>query len=448
MRATAFTAGLLALLVGATLWTWPGPALAFRPPPGSRLEAPVYRVSAPLIQSLLADEGILSKIDQAGDVGLSFRIEDMDLPGWIVLDRVDGREIWNIRFTAPIPAELTGDRDRDALIVFANAWNRDEIALKLYLDEEGQLEAEHNLPVQYGINPDEFMENGIRLYQDSLARALKALSSPGGEAGDAASGPEQAQEETENPHGDTPGEPIDASTPPARAIGLLEMSDGGLCSASVVAEDVILTAAHCLYDQNHQSVVAERFSAGYDEGNFVATAQIRDVYVPPEFDHRRFLETNEIDGYDWALLRLDRGVGHETGILPIRALDKDELEAMTDQNGPTMIQIGYGNEQSDHPVARRGCHLSMVWKDNTYVHHCGTIPGDSGSPDLIYENDAYAIIGIESAEVDFRELKGADMAVSSAAFVAALPQFLTRPQPAPGIESPAKQGQVAGRPQP
>jgi protease YdgD len=448
MRPTAFAAGLLALLVGVTLWSWPGPALAFRPPNDSRLEAPVYRVSAPLIQSLLADEGILGKIDSEGDVALNFRAEDTELAGWIVLDRVDEREIWNIRFTASIPAGLTGDRDREALIVFANSWNRDEIALKLYLDEEGRLEAEHNLPVQYGINPDEFMENGIRLYQDSLARVLKSLSSPDSEAGDDASGSDQARQETENPNGDVPGEPIDASQPPARAIGLLEMSDGGLCSASVVAEDVILTAAHCLFDEDHESVVAERFTAGYDQGQFVATAHIRDVYIPPEFDHQRFLETNEIDGYDWALLRLDRGVGHETGILSIRALDKSELEAMIEQDGPTMTQIGYGNEQSDHPVARRDCHLSMVWKDNTYAHHCGTVSGDSGSPDLISEDDTYVIIGIESAEVDYRELKGADMAVSSAAFAAALPEFLARPQPGPVAEAPAKQGQVIGNPQP
>ena len=444
MRSTAFAAGLLAFLAAGMLSVWPGPALAFKPPPGSRLETPVYRVSAPLIQSLLAEEGILGKIDQEGDVALSFRADDQDLPGWIVLDRVDDREVWNIRFTAPIPPRLTGDRDRDALIAFANSWNRDEIALKLYLDEEGQLEAEHNLPVEYGINPDEFMENGIRLYQDSLARALKTLSSPDSEAAS-----EVPPEETAgNPHGDTPGEPIDASQPPARAIGLLEMSDGGLCSASVVAEDVILTAAHCLFDENHQSVAAEWFSAGYDQGNFVATARIRDVYVPPEFDHRRFLETNDVDGYDWALLRLDRGVGHETGILPIRALDKEELEAMTSQDGPSMIQVGYGNEQSDHPVARRGCHLSMVWKDNTYVHRCGTVPGDSGSPDLILENDSYMIIGIESAELDAKDLEGADMAVSSAAFVTALPEFLARAQSAPSFETPAKQGQVAGQPRP
>jgi protease YdgD len=291
------------------------------------------------------------------------------------------------------------------------------------------------------------MENGVRLYQDSLDRALKVLASPDSEAGVDDASQDQSQE-TDNPHGDTPGEPIDASQPPARAIGLLQMSDGGLCSASVVAEDVILTAAHCLFDEDHRGVVAERFNAGYDRDQFIATALIRDVYLPPEFDHRRFLETNEIDGYDWALLRLDRGVGHETGILPIRALAPKEFEAMAEKNGPTMTQVGYGNEQSDHPVMRRDCHLSMVWKDNTYAHHCGTMPGDSGSPDLIYENNSYVIIGIESAEVDFRELKGADMAVSATAFAAALPEFVAHPPVASNFQAPAKQGQVTGRAQP
>jgi V8-like Glu-specific endopeptidase len=443
MRPSAFTAGLLAFLIGVTLWACPGPALAFKPPSDSRIATPLYRVSAALLQSLLSDEGILSKIDSEGDVALTFQAAQHDLPGWIVLDRVDEREIWNIRFTTIIPQELTGDRDRDALIAFANAWNRDEIALKLYLDEDGQIEAEHNQPVQFGINPDEFKENGIRLYQDALARALNALASPDSGASDGASNGQQTQEDTDNPHGDTPGEPVDASVPPARAIGLLEMSDGGLCSASVVAANVILTAAHCLFDEDHRSVVAERFSAGYDQGHFIATALIRDVYMPPEFDHKRFLETNEVDGYDWALLRLDRGVGQDTGVLPIRALDPKDLEAMVEANGPSMTQIGYGNEQSDHPVARRNCHLSMVWKDNTYAHHCGTVPGDSGSPDLVCENDACVIIGIESAEVDFRELKGADMAVSAAAFAAALPDFVASAPQEAALPPQGKQGQLS-----
>jgi hypothetical protein len=58
------------------------------------------------------------------------------------------------------------------------------------------------------------------------------------------------------------------------------------------------------------------------------------------------------------------------------------------------------------------------------------------------------IIGIESAELDSRDLEGADMSVSSAAFVTALPDFLTRAEPTPGSESPAKQGQVAGQSKP
>ena len=85
----------------------------------------------------------------------------------------------------------------------------------------------------------------------------------------------------------------------------------------------------------------------------------------------------------------------------------------------------------------------MVWKDNTYAHHCGTVPGDSGSPDLVCENDACVIIGIESAEVDFRELKGADMAVSAAAFAAALPDFVASAPQEAALPPQGKQGQLS-----
>src|SRR5215468_4301837 len=73
MRPIAFVVSLLTFLFGATLGIWSDPALAFQPPSDSRLKAPVYRVSAALIQSFLADESIPSKIDSEGDVTLNFQ---------------------------------------------------------------------------------------------------------------------------------------------------------------------------------------------------------------------------------------------------------------------------------------------------------------------------------------------------------------------------------------
>jgi V8-like Glu-specific endopeptidase len=82
-----------------------------------------------------------------------------------------------------------------------------------------------------------------------------------------------------------------------------------------------------------------------------------------------------------------------------------------------------------------GCNLAHVWDDNTYAHLCRIEPGDSGSPDLLVENGSYSIVGIDTSIIDIRDVKRANVAVSSAAFATALPEFLSHVPTADASES-------------
>jgi protease YdgD len=401
-----------ALLVAAFVSGIAAPASAFDPRRAERLDAELYRPTEELVATLLEDQGLSSTIDADHDLEVTFPAGGAEVPGWVIFDRYDDGRIWNLRFTATVPADA---ERRDQFLDYANGWNRDEIAVKLFVNEDGDLVAEQNLPVEFGVNPEEFAENGYRAFIRGLESVLADL----------APGVVPPEEEVADPNAN-PGDPIIATDPPARSIGLLEMQDGSLCSASVVAPDVILTAAHCLFDDDHQRVAPARFSAGYDRGDYVIASKIRDIYIPPEFDHERFLNSSDLDGYDYAFIKLIKEIGDETGILPVRVLTEAELDAMVESADRTFMQVGYGNEESDHPVVRRNCRIERWWGDNTYAHFCGTVPGDSGSPDLILLNGEYSIVGIESAEVDLKNLKGADMAVASSAFAEALDHFIGR----------------------
>lgn len=405
--------GLALAACVALLLSLAGPAAAFDPSLGRPVDEQLYQPTEKLVAALLVDQGIRSKVDDDGDLEVTFKVNGVTVPGWLIFDRLDDGSIWNLRFTANLP---TDHERRDQYREYANGWNRDEVMVKLFVSDEEELVAEQNFPVQYGLNPKEFTENGYQVFIDGVGRVLE----------DMGAGAVTAGEDAPADPGDNLGEPIVASDAPARSIGLLEMADGTVCSASVVAPDVILTAAHCLFDDDHNRVSPALFSAGYDRGDTVATSKIRDVYLPPEYDHEKFLTTNDIDGYDYAFLRLNRDIGDDTGILPVRVLNGSDLDAMVEVGGTSFTQIGYGNEESDHPVVRRNCHIEQWWDDNTYAHHCGTVPGDSGSPNLILRNGEYAIVGIESAEVDFRNLKGADMVVAASAFADALAEFSAR----------------------
>ena len=176
LRSAFLTAGLTVLLVAMAPGPLSVPALAFDAPKGSRLDSALYKPSAELVRSLLNDEHIKSKIDGEGDLEVTFHGNDVPIEGWVVFDKLDDGAIWNLRFTAPLPPSEVQGIDRDSLLRFANNWNRDEIAVKLYVDDDGALQTEHDLNAQFGLNPQEFQENGIRVYESALDRIVDGLA--------------------------------------------------------------------------------------------------------------------------------------------------------------------------------------------------------------------------------------------------------------------------------
>jgi protease YdgD len=176
LRSVFLTAGLTVLLAAVAPGPLSVPALAFDAPKGSRLDSALYKPSAELVRSLLSDEHIKSKIDGEGDLEVTFHGNDVPLEGWVVFDKLDDGTIWNLRFTAPVPSSEIRGIDREGLLRFANNWNRDEIAVKLYVDDDGNLQTEHDLNVQFGVNPQEFQENGIRIYESALGRVVDGLA--------------------------------------------------------------------------------------------------------------------------------------------------------------------------------------------------------------------------------------------------------------------------------
>lgn len=373
---------------------------------GEAVDGSLFKATDGYIKSLLDKAGLSPRTMTDGDVAIEWHDGKDHYPGFATFDRNPDGSIWNLRLAALLPEEAIKGVADNLIAEFTNRWNRSEGLITLFRGEDGVLIAAANLPVEHGLNPAEFQASGIDRVRQTLGRILRQLD-------EFASSYRSSRQKA------------DTSRLPARAVGLLELAGGGYCTASVVGKDVILTAAHCIFDSNGKMRKPTQFRAGYDGGTEIASARILDQFAPSDFDVTRAFISDGMEGLDWAFLRLDRPIGDKTGVLPIKLMSRAELGKMIGSPQYELVRVGYGS--SKKLTMQTGCDLMHVWDDNTFAHLCYIEPGDSGSPELLRENDSYSIVGVDTAIVDIHDVKRANVAVSSAAFANALPDFLDRP---------------------
>jgi hypothetical protein len=117
-------------------------------------------------------------------------------------------------------------------------------------------------------------------------------------------------------------------------------------------------------------------------------------------------------------------------VLAVRALSRHQLGAFVGANAPTFFQVGYGATQGEALTIRSGCHILRTWANETYTNDCGAVHGDSGSPNLLYDDGQWYVIGVESSiMVDYvdegdgqiEEVGRSNIVVAAGAFASYIP---------------------------
>ncbi|PWE18632.1 peptidase S1 [Marinicauda salina] len=186
---------------------------------------------------------------------------------------------------------------------------------------------------------------------------------------------------------------MDTGEFPWSVVGYVTFEAGGTCTATLVAPDVLVTASHCVHDDGRLAP-AGQFTTGEDLPGGPRTARVIDHLIDPDWDGARFSETDQADGTDWALLRIDRRLGDELG--HVGALDLVRARGEAGARRARIWQAGYSWDTGDSLSGNTDCRILTVYDDDTMAHDCDTTRGDSGSPFMVEADGDWFVVATDS----------------------------------------------------
>lgn len=176
------------------------------------------------------------------------------------------------------------------------------------------------------------------------------------------------------------------------AIGRLDVpSESTSCTATLVAPDVIVTAAHCVFPRGKKMPAnALHFTpnVGAQRLPSVRVAEIAGLGISNPDPARPESTPTEVD---WAVLRLEAPITNVEPI-PVEPIALAEIARRNDAGQP-LSNFGYGSygvTTAQRLHRTENCRLISEWKelvqeagDRLVITTCPVIKGDSGGPILI-----------------------------------------------------------------
>lgn len=171
------------------------------------------------------------------------------------------------------------------------------------------------------------------------------------------------------------------------AVGRLDTVGGGFCTATLIAKDQVLTAAHCVYDRGRMRNADELlFRAGLRDGNAVAERQVVAIAVAPEYRPGRGMQLENVAN-DVALLRLGQ---------PITVADADPFVLYRGELRGTRISVtSYGKGRAEALSRQRECQI-VAEQDELIAFDCNVTFGSSGAPVFVTNGPRKQIVSIVS----------------------------------------------------
>lgn len=189
---------------------------------------------------------------------------------------------------------------------------------------------------------------------------------------------------------------------PWQAIGQVETASGNLCTATLISAHLALTAGHCVLTPPGKidPAVMLRFVADHQRWRYQTSAI--ETLVSSSLGKRLkpagdgWVVPPSAAGEDFALIRLKRAF---TALkpLPLWEGDREELTLQLKQAERHVTQAGYPEDHLDTLYRHENCQITGWAQRAVLSHRCDTLPGDSGSPLMLYTLTGWRLIAIQSS---------------------------------------------------
>lgn len=212
------------------------------------------------------------------------------------------------------------------------------------------------------------------------------------------------------------------------AVGRLD-TGVSFCSATLIAPDRVLTAAHCLFDERGTRLADGdlTFSASLRHGRAEAYRGIRASHIPGDYPGPRAAARAQSIGFDVAVLELDRAIPAQT-VAPLQVGAAGDVRDL-------VTVVSYGRDREAVASIEEGCEI-LAEEGRVHILSCSVVSGSSGAPILRVEEGHAEVIAVVSAVAEWNG-GPVSVAVAGQDLIA---DMMARAGSVPVVDNPMPQG--------